>query len=119
MNLPLIRTWTRLKEGLNGSVKLASASSAVGKQHTPEFHPPQSLANASDPSIQTPPEDKPAPLNAVHDERRQMCRPLPVPDVVEGKGSESDWAKWEELSQQVAPTADDPAVEHESQTLLY
>ena len=32
-------------------------------------------------------------------ERRRVPRPLPVPDVVEGNGGETDWGLWTELSQ--------------------
>lgn len=33
-------------------------------------------------------------------ERRRISRPLPVPEVHEGNGSDADWALWSELTQE-------------------
>jgi hypothetical protein len=96
MNLPSILTWTHLKDSLNDSGKPALARFTVSEQNTLGFYPRQS-----------------APPNPIPDERRQMGRPLPLPEVTEGKGSESEWALWEVLThQQVEPTIHEPAVEY-------
>ncbi len=33
-------------------------------------------------------------------ERRRYPRPMPLPDVIEGDGGETDWALWEEAKQE-------------------
>jgi hypothetical protein len=38
-------------------------------------------------------------------ERRRFPRPMPLPEVIEGNGGETDWALWEEAKQgQTKPT---------------
>jgi hypothetical protein len=33
-------------------------------------------------------------------ERRRYPRPMPLPDVIEGDGGETDWALWEDAKQE-------------------
>ncbi len=42
-------------------------------------------------------------------ERRQVPRPLPIPDVVEGNGGETDWGLWEDAHfEKTQPASIDP-----------